>query len=164
MPKYQCEYGPQGFSTILKEIFDENISYKNYPKVGKVVPNESGHSIKRDSLAQWGPSIKEGCEAEFIVNVLYFLCHIAFLSFIEVEHCNQYGLHVHDKEKPGDRSAFAAHLSKDIKTWVAKQLDLNLNVSQVMAIHRSMFKTSWMVVKTSHVTSSSLTKSLLSFE
>lgn len=109
---------------------------KAYTKEGKKVPNGKGHTGKRDSLAQWGASIKKGCTAEFMVKVLYLQRHIALICFIQVKHCNQYGLHVHGKERPGDRSAFAAHLSKDIKTWVVKQLDLNLSVSQIMALHR----------------------------
>ena len=59
--RIQCEYGPQDFRIILKEILDDMApKKKSYTKEFKSVPNRygSGHTVKRNSQTQWGASIE----------------------------------------------------------------------------------------------------------
>ncbi len=64
---------------------------------------------------------------------MYLLKHVSNLCFIQQNHVNQNGLHVHGDLNMGDKSTFSAHLSKQIKDFVMRQLKFRLTVSQIMA-------------------------------
>jgi hypothetical protein len=50
--------------------------------------------------------------------------HVSELCFIQRNHVNQDGLHVHGDFKMGDKFAFAAHLLEQIKDFMMEQLKL----------------------------------------
>ncbi len=50
--------------------------------------------------------------SEFTFKTLYLLKHVSELCFIQRNHVNQNGLHVHEDLKMGDIFVFATHLSK----------------------------------------------------
>ncbi len=49
---------------------------------------------------------------EFTIKTLYLLKHVLELCFIQQNHVNQDGMHVHEDLKMGDKFAFVAHLSE----------------------------------------------------
>jgi hypothetical protein len=51
-------------------------------------------------------------KVEFTIKTLYLLKHVSKLCFIQQNHVNQNGLHVHGDLKMGDRFTFIAHLSE----------------------------------------------------
>ncbi len=115
----------------------------NFKKIGvngKVIPLGTSHKVTQDSRDKWDGSIKRGCGGEFTIKTLYLFKHILKLYFIQWNHANQDGLHVHEDLKMGERFAFATHLSQEIKDFVMEQLRLGLMVSQLMAKHRGDVK------------------------
>jgi hypothetical protein len=119
---------------------NHNVAPKTLDINGKVIPSGIGHKGTQDSRKKWGGFIKRGCKAEFTIKTLYLLKHVLQLCFIQGNHVNQDGLHVHGDLKMGDKSAFAAHLSKEIKDFMMEQLKLGLKVSQIREIHRQHVK------------------------
>jgi hypothetical protein len=55
---------------------------------------------------------KRMSKIEFTIKTLYLLKHVLELCFIQQNHVNQDGMHVHEDLKMGDKFAFVAHLSK----------------------------------------------------
>jgi hypothetical protein len=70
--------------------------------------------------------IKKQSRVEFTIKTLYLVKHILELCFIQQNHINQDGLHVHGDLKMNDRSTFVAHLSQENKDFVMEQLKLRL--------------------------------------
>jgi hypothetical protein len=94
----------------------------------------------RDSKKKWGGSIKRTCRAEFTIKTLYLFKHVSKLFFIQQNHVNQDGLHVHGDLNMGDRSTFVSHLLKQIKDFVMEQLRLGFIVSQIIVKHKQHVK------------------------
>jgi hypothetical protein len=70
--------------------------------------------------------IKKISIVEFTIKTLYLVKHVLELCFIQRNHINPDGLHVHGDLKMSDRSTFVAHLSQENKDFVMKQLKLGL--------------------------------------
>ena len=81
----------------------------------KVEDDIHPRKIRRDSKKKWGESIKRGCLAHFTVKVLQNIPHVTEVYIIQARHVNSDGLVVHGGVKAGERSAFSAHLSPEIK-------------------------------------------------
>ena len=96
--------------------------------------------IKRDSKKKWGNSIKRGCQAQFTVKRLLYLPHISEICIIQEKHVNQDGLIVHGGMKIGDRSAFSAHLSPQIRSFVEDCLRRRDTPNQIMRKHIDLLK------------------------
>ncbi len=128
--RYQCQYGPNDFTNVVNEITQNHNATPNIN--GKIIPSMTGHKDTQDSKNKWGGSIKKGCRVEFIIKKLYLLKHALELCFIQRNHVNQYGLHLHGDLKMGDKSTFATHLSQGIKDFVMEQLRLGLTLSQII--------------------------------
>ncbi len=71
---------------------------------------------------------------------MYLFKHVSKLCFIQRNHVNQNGLHVHGDLKVGDRFAFATPLSEYINDFVMEQLRLGFIVFQIMEKHRQHVK------------------------
>ncbi len=105
----------------MKDITQKhNATPKQLDINGKVIPLGIGHMGTRDFKKKWGGFIKKGCRTESTIKTSYLLKHISELCFIQQNHVNQIGLHVHRDLKMGDRSTFVAHLLKQIKDFVMK--------------------------------------------
>jgi len=72
---------------------------------------------------------KRGCRAEFNIKTLYLVKHVSALCFIQQNHVNQDGLHVHGALKMGHRFVFVADLLEQIKDLVMEQLKLRFTMS-----------------------------------
>ena len=94
----------------------------------------------RDSKKKWGGSIKKGCLAQFTVKSLLYLPHVSEICILQEKHVNADGLVVHGGMKVGDRSAFSAHLSPEIRAFVEECLRRKDTVSQIMRKHLDMLK------------------------
>ncbi len=77
---------------------------------------------------------KKGCKVEFTIKTFYLLKHVSELCFIQQNHVNQDGLHVHGDFK------IIAHLLEKIKDFVMEQLMFGLTVFQIMTKHRQHVK------------------------
>ncbi len=73
---------------------------------GKVIQLGIGHKGTQNSKEKWGGSIKRGCKVEFTIKTLYLFKHVLELCFIQRNHVNQDGLHVHGDLK------IAAHVAE----------------------------------------------------
>lgn len=110
-----------------------------FPTTGKVkVP--ATVKQKRDSKKKWGGSIKRGCLAQFTVKTLLYAPHVSEICIIQEKHVNQDGLVVHGGMKCGDRSAFSAHLSPEIRTFVEECLRRKDSSNQIMKKHLEILK------------------------
>lgn len=96
--------------------------------------------IQRDSKKKWGQSIKRGCRAQFTVKTLLYLPHVSEISIIQEKHVNSDGLVVHGGMKLGDRSAFSAHLSPEIRAFVEDCLRRKDTPNQIMRKHLDILK------------------------
>lgn len=74
--------------------------------------------LQRDLKKKWGGSIKRGCLAQFTVKTILYLPHVSEITIIQDKHVNCDGLVVHGGMKLGDISAFSAHLSPEIRSFV----------------------------------------------
>ncbi|KAG0618725.1 hypothetical protein M758_4G088100 [Ceratodon purpureus] len=119
--RFRCEYGPKDFSGITK------------------VP-ATRSKIKRDSKKKWENSIKRGCQAQFTVKRLLYLPHVSEICIIQEKHVNRDGLVVHGGMKNGDRSAFSAHLSPEIRSFVEDCLRRKDTPIQIMKKHIDLLK------------------------
>lgn len=66
---------------------------------------------------------------------LLYAPHITQVAIISNDHVNRDGLRVHGEPKVGDRYAHPAHLSDDVRMWVAVALWRRMTPSQIMAKH-----------------------------
>jgi hypothetical protein len=102
---------------------------------GMEEPVNEVQKAKRDSKKQWGCSIKKGCQASFWVKQLLHAPHITQVAIISNDHVNRDGLRVHGEPRAGDRCAHSAHLSDEVRLWVADSLRRPMTPSQIMAKH-----------------------------
>ena len=79
--------------------------------------------------------MKKGCIAQFTTKQLYLLPDVTEVCIIHRHHVNKDGFVVHGICKDGDRSAFSAHISKDIREFVQKCVRDRLSVPQIMSKH-----------------------------
>ena len=96
--------------------------------------------MKRDSKKKWGASVKRGCLAQFTVETFLHLPHVSELTIIQEKHVNCDGLVVHGGMKVGDRSAFSAHLSPEIRAFVEECLRRKDTSNQIMKKHLELLK------------------------
>ena len=96
--------------------------------------------IKRDSKKRWENSIKRGCQAQFTVKTLLYLPQVSEICIIQEKHINRDGLVVHGGMKYGDRSAFSAHLSPKIRSFVEACLRRGDSPNQIMKKHLELLK------------------------
>ena len=96
--------------------------------------------LSRDSKKKWGSSIKRGCLAQFTVKSLLYLPHVSEICIIQEKHVNCDGLVVHGGMKIGDRSAFSAHLSPEIRLFVEECLRRKDTPNQIMRKHIDLLK------------------------
>jgi hypothetical protein len=96
--------------------------------------------LRRDSKKKWGGSIKRGYLAQFTVKTLLYLPHVSEITIIQEKHVNCDGLVVHGGMKLRDRSAFSAHLSPEIRSFVEDCLRRKDNVTQIMKKHLDLLK------------------------
>ncbi len=109
----QCQYGPNDLTNVVKDITkNQNAAPKKLDINGKVIPSGIGHNGTQDSMKKWGGSIKRWCRVKFTIKTLYLLKHVLELCFIQENHVNQNGLHVHGDLMMGDRFTFATRLSQ----------------------------------------------------
>ncbi len=66
--------------------------------------------------------------------------HVLQIFFIQQNHVNQDGLHVHGDLKMGDRFTFIAHLSQEMKDFLMEQLRFGFTLFQIMTKHRQHVK------------------------
>jgi hypothetical protein len=90
---------------------NHNVVPKKLDINGEVIPLGIGHKGTWNFRKKWVGSIKRGCRAKFTIKTLYLLKHVLELCFIQQNHVNQDGLHVHGDLKMDDKFAFVAHLS-----------------------------------------------------
>jgi hypothetical protein len=115
---------------------NHNVAPKKLDIDGKIIPSGTSHKGTQDSRKKWGGFIKRGCKVKFTIKTLYLFKHVLELCFIQRNHVNQNGLHLHGDLKMGDKSTFATHLFEQIKDFVMEQLRLGFTVFQIMAKHR----------------------------
>ena len=96
--------------------------------------------IHRDSKKKWGQSIKRGCISQFTVKTLLYLSHVSEISIIQEKHVNSDGLVVHGGMNLGDRSAFSAHLSLEIRAFIEDCLRKKDTPNQIMRKHLDILK------------------------
>jgi hypothetical protein len=115
------------------------------------VSKNFGHQWKSNPIMDWpqgyisfqekmGWFYKKGCRIEFTVKTLYLFKHVSKLCFIQQNHINQEGLHVHEDLKMGGIYIFVVHLSQQIKDFVMEKLKLGFTMSQIMAKHKEHVK------------------------
>lgn len=96
--------------------------------------------LQRDSKKKWGASVKRGCLAQFTVKTFLHLSHVSEICIIQEKHVNCDGLVVHGGMKVGDRSAFSAHLSPEIRSFVEECLRRKDTSNQIMKKHLDLLK------------------------
>ena len=96
--------------------------------------------VPRDSKKKWGQSIKRGCKAQFTVKSFLYLPHVSEITIIQEKHVNDDGLVVHGGMNVGDRSAFSAHLSPEIRAFVEDCLRRKDSPMQIMRKHLDLLK------------------------
>ena len=101
---------------------------------------KAGPKLRRDSKKKWGASVKRGCLAQFTVKTFLHLPHISEICIIQEKHVNCDGLVVHGGMKIGDRSAFSAHLSPEIRLFVEECLRNKDTSNQIMKKHLDVLK------------------------
>jgi hypothetical protein len=89
---------------------------------------------------EMGPVYKKGCRSQFTAKTLLYLPHVSEISIIQEKHVNSDGLVVHGGMKLGDRSAFSAHLSPEIRAFVKDCLRRNDTPIQIMRKHLDILK------------------------
>ena len=130
-------------SGITPEVIDSSQSVE---RPDAEFPNSSTNKAppvekkKRDSKKKWSGSIKRGCLGQFTVKTLLYASHVTKLCIIQEKHVNRDGLVVHGGMKSGDRSAFSAHLSPKIRTFVEECLRRKDSSNQIMKKHLDLLK------------------------
>jgi hypothetical protein len=84
----------------VKDIIEtHNAAPKNLDINGKVIPFGTSHKGTQDFKKKWGGFIKKECRVDITIKTLYLFKHVLKLCFIQENHVNQDGLHVHGTER-----------------------------------------------------------------
>jgi len=111
---YRCQYGPNDFTNVVKDITqNHNAIPKKLDINGEVIPLVTCHKGYTRFQEEMGVvQYKKGRRVEFTIKTLCLFKHVSKLCFIQRNHVNQDGLHIHGDLNTCDKSTFAVDLSK----------------------------------------------------
>ena len=134
-----CAYGEE----VIGEVLNPDTAQTEGVGVDvkeEVQPVKKSFQATKRFKKNWGASVKRGCLAQFTVKTFLHLSHVSEICIIQEKHVNCDGLVVHGGMKVGDRSAFSAHLSPEIRSFVEECLRRKDTSNQIMKKHLDLLK------------------------